>query len=222
MTANRTVTLSLTILLTGATTLQGLAGAPSADTADRPAVEVHSALPASHPADVRPEPASSPPAPVEGSASQQAREAWALDRFREAGLDLPDLEIIRHSHREDCDGIPAFFARQGQDWSIELCTPAPFILLHELGHAWVAHNLTDAEREAFQQARGLPSWNDPATPHKDRATEHAADVIAWGLSDDAPSLTTDPEASFDELTRAFRTLTGVEPLVERAPMAAAS
>lgn len=208
MTANRTVALSLTLLLAGTTALQGMAGGPSAPAS--PSLPTVSAItaPATQPLDRRPE-----PVPAARSPHQQTMEAWALGRFQEAGLLLPPLGIHFHPHPKDCGGFPGYFAGQENAWSIEMCSPSPFVLLHELGHAWVAHNLTDAEREAFRMARRLPTWLDPAIPWHHRASEHAADLIAWGLSAEPPSLTTDP-GDFDELARAFQALTGAEPLVE--------
>ena len=56
-------------------------------------------------------------------------------------------------------------------------------LLHELAHAWADLHLTDDERQAFVEMRGATTWRDRDAAWEDRATEHAAEIIAWAVAD---------------------------------------
>lgn len=106
----------------------------------------------------------------------------ALDRFEEAGLDLPTLIVEIHESEESCDGHGGLFVPSSDVSRVELCSPETFILLHELGHAWESISMTDPEREAFVEQAELPSWDDRSTAWKDRGREVVANTIATGLA----------------------------------------
>jgi hypothetical protein len=80
-------------------------------------------------------------------------------------------------------------------------------LLHEMGHAWIDQNVAQTVRERFTEMRGLRAWNQSTVPWDDRAYEHGAEIIAWGLGNRymAPSIPDrDPAglaAGFEFLTR---------------------
>ena len=44
------------------------------------------------------------------------------------------------------------------EYRIKICAGAR-TLLHELGHVWDKHNLTDDQRQAYLELRGLDSWS---------------------------------------------------------------
>ena len=113
---------------------------------------------------------------------QTSRIEKALDRFDEAGLDLPPLIIEIHDSEESCDGHGGLFVPSSDVSRVELCSPETFILLHELGHAWESISMTDPEREAFVELAELPSWDDRSTAWKDRGREVVANTIATGLA----------------------------------------
>ncbi len=103
-----------------------------------------------------------------------------------------------------------------------MCSMEKKIMLHELAHAWANLELSDDDRERFVRFRGLAGWNDQSHSWGERGTEHAAEVIAWGLMDVAPHvrwveegvesfrLLTIPDSDVDELSAGFELLTGSE------------
>jgi hypothetical protein len=167
-------------------------------------------------------PAASPPRiTVDGAtARQRAMVAWALGRYRIAGLRLPDLEIDFRPPK-DCGLDWAYFDR---DRSLIVdCEPswsrpeAMETLLHELAHAWDLASLSDRTRRAFLAFRGLQSWRGAGTPWRQRGAEQMAEIVAWGLSEDGlPELTDRLTTIFHmraaDLGRSFTLLTGLRPL----------
>ena len=68
-------------------------------------------------------------------------------------------------------------------------------------------NLDDTERQEFQQAVGATTWNSHDVPHDLRATEIAADAIAYGLL----STPARPGTVWDRRCERFEALTGFPP-----------
>ncbi len=145
--------------------------------------------------------------------------AWALDRFRLAGLELPELDIIVHGSTADCGGHVGYYVTSTNQ--LHVCRLDKKSVLHELAHAWADHNLTDRDRRAFVQLRGLADWNDHGQDWNQRATEHAAETLTWALMDrettvrwidgdgtETRRLLRIEESSPDELAAAYRLLTG--------------
>ena len=153
---------------------------------------------------------------VLGNSDQQTLATWAAGRFREAGLTLPDLNVYFRAERTQCTDHPGVFRAPG---TIDLCLGdnpitglhARLTVLHEIAHAWAHHNLSDEHKERFLHLRGLPSWNDPATPWECRGSEHAAEIIAWALLDQPIGMVRLPDNHPDQLTDAYRVLTGELP-----------
>lgn len=145
---------------------------------------------------------------------------WALSRFEAANLTVPLPSRISFPPNTRCRQVP------GEGWAVDtgagvdllMCRVDDlerlrFVMLHELGHVWSNQNLDDASRDAFAASRGLESWRDAEGEWRDQASEHAAEVLAWGLMDRAVPMSRLPDASCDRLAAAFRLLTGVEPLI---------
>jgi hypothetical protein len=118
----------------------------------------------------------------------RVREAQdVIDRFAEAGIELPKLEIWAHDDLSGCrlnvedDTPPAgvYFQRAGAD--IVFQCGATFTLIHELAHVHENNFLTDAERGEFLALRRLDSWR--SEKWSQAGGEHYADVMAWGLTD---------------------------------------
>ena len=135
--------------------------------------------------------------------------AWAVDRFRVAGLQLPDLQI---SFPTSCDGKKALY-HVGRT-SIDFCYVInKTTVLHEFAHAW-DDTSGAVDRNAFLKMRGLSVWwGGPGMPSDEQGAEHLAEIIAWGLTNvytrSVPQL---PANSLSELTEAFVILTrGVQP-----------
>ncbi len=95
---------------------------------------------------------------------QQELIAWALYQYEKAGLDLPVLQIHPHSDKTACKGNRGLFGSGSTPWKIMLCADDRVVFLHEMGHVWSEHTLTESERSEYVTQRGMESWNDPETP----------------------------------------------------------
>jgi len=143
--------------------------------------------------------------------------AWAVDRFRDAGLQLPDLNI---SFPTSCQGKKALY-HVGRR-SIDFCyIITKTTVLHEFAHAW-DDTSGAVDRDAFLKMRSLSVWwGGPGMPSDEQGAEHLAEIIAWGLMNvDTRSVPQLPANSLSELTEAFVMLTrGVQPWpTRRAPV----
>jgi hypothetical protein len=159
------------------------------------------------------------------TAADPAAEAlieWAVSRFDEVGLELPNVAITVHASQDGCDGAAGMF-RPGAHPRIDLCVledptsmPARLITLHELAHAWAETTLTDDEKQAFLDLRGLDHWIDRDTPRHEWGAEHIAEVVSWGLMDQKVRIIRIYDAKPEQLTEAFEFMVGTEPLCPTA------
>lgn len=144
---------------------------------------------------------------------------WAFGRFEQAGLELPPVAIAFHDSKEPCHGNLGLH-RTGTPARIDICgfnwdrfvPAAKKTILHELGHAWAAHTLTEEARQGFLTVRELTSWGGSHTPWEARGSEHAAEIIAWALIDQGAFMTEISDAQPEKLAYAYRALTGNLPL----------
>lgn len=128
-----------------------------------------------------------PPAVVHGATDEwQSRLDDALASFAEADLALPPLEVTFHDGRTACDGHGGLFRMAEGVGDIEVCMPTKYMILHELGHAWIAHNIDDETRSLLVEYWQVPTWNDQKVEWDMRANEKAADSIAFALADLSP------------------------------------
>jgi hypothetical protein len=146
------------------------------------------------------------------------RVEWGLDRFRDAGLQLPAMAIAVHDDVAPCDGNSGLYL-PSDPVEVHLCTPGPvdsrtarLTTLHELAHAWAESQLSTDERAAFLELRGLDVWYDPRIPRHERGMEHAAEVVSWGLMDEMVPIIRIYDAAPADLSIAFHVL------VERPPL----
>ena len=135
----------------------------------------------------------------------------AVELFGEAGLVLPELEILFHTAADACGNKNGLYRREGHRHSVEICRPRKRTVIHELAHAWSAHNLSQVEIEAFLRMRGLEVWHSSEHGWATRGIEHAAEIITWGLSDTPIGIPL-PANDCDSLVEGFLLLTGAEPL----------
>jgi hypothetical protein len=144
--------------------------------------------------------------------------AWALARFERAGLQLPPLAIAFHDDKAPCKGRYGLY-ESGTRGHVDICAfnrnrflmfPKKTIL-HELGHAWAHHALTDETRQRFLEFRELEAWRSQSTPWEDQGTEHAAEIIAWALMDQEIPLTAIGDSDPLVLARAYELLTSTQP-----------
>jgi hypothetical protein len=84
-------------------------------------------------------------------------------------------------------------------------------MLHELGHAWLIDHADPATRDALLRLSGREAWSDDVVPWADRGVEYAAEVIAWGLSDEALALSHLGSPPCEQVQASFVLLTGVDP-----------
>lgn len=143
--------------------------------------------------------------------------ARSVGLFEQAGLRLPPL-VVRVGSPGGCSGRVAVHLHRDGISEIELCetgtTGLEHILLHELGHAWVALNLDDEARQRFQEERGWEHWNHHSDDWNDRGTEQAAEVIKWGVNDRVAPILIEHDGC-DDLATSYRILTGVDPIQPR-------
>jgi hypothetical protein len=139
---------------------------------------------------------------------------WAIKRYRAAGLQVPAVDVYFHDDDGECGGYLGFTKNGRVDLCIRLAMEGQpqRIVLHELAHAWAEVELDDDTRNAFIELRTLGGWNVTADDHKDRGTEQAAEIIAWGLGEAAPQPLISGDTTPSALADGFRLLTGAEPL----------
>jgi hypothetical protein len=154
-----------------------------------------------------------------GSADQRQLLAWAVDRFEDAGFELPALEFRFTDDRDACAQHLGYY-RDGTIWFCHEGTSemAERGIVHELAHSWIETTLPAEVRERFLELRGLRTWNDPDVSWDERGSEQSAEILAWAIGDQddgirAPSF---PENSRPELAAAYRFLTG-RPLPQLDP-----
>lgn len=146
--------------------------------------------------------------------------AWGESRFIDAGLVPPRVEFVFHEDTAECRLRRGLYYLSSR--TVEICNVNPETLIHEMAHAWVEANLTDAAKADFMQQRQLSVWNDHAVPWEERGTEHAATIVAWGVEDKSRLVTwVEPDGSRilrllaishstpGELAAAYQFLTGV-------------
>lgn len=146
--------------------------------------------------------------------------SWALGRYRLAGLDVPESHVYFHSGRDNCRGHLGLHIVEDGIHRIDICAPAERdrarAVLHEFAHAWVRDSLSPGDRETFLVERNLDVWNESGVPWEDLGTEHAAEIIRWGLSEHCPVLGRIGLDGDATLGTAFETLTGAQPICEIA------
>ena len=102
---------------------------------------------------------------------------WAVERYLEADLQLPDLEI---SFPASCGGKAGRY-HVGLS-HVELCRPTHKLILHEFAHAW--DDNSNIDREAFLERRVLAHWYEqPDQRSTESGGEQLAQIITWGLMD---------------------------------------
>ena len=147
------------------------------------------------------------------------RVEWGIERFRHAGLALPGLEITVHDDGTTaCEGNTGLFHPAATP-EVHLCaTAAPssriarLITLHELAHAWAETQLGDEDRAALLRLRRLDSWVDQGQPPHEWGAEHAAEIVSWGLMDEAVPIIRIYDNEPRDLQAAFHLLVGRAPL----------
>ncbi len=121
---------------------------------------------------------------VGGAPDEQALIESLLDRYRDAGLELPSLVVTIDPTRRACKDNNGLYRATAHGDEIAICHASEYVVLHELAHAWERHALDDAERNAYVEAHELPSWSDPDSRWRLRGIEHIANTLASALGGD--------------------------------------
>jgi hypothetical protein len=95
---------------------------------------------------------------VEGTFEQQALVDDTIAVFVELGMPLPDLTVAFTTDQDACNGFMGLFQPDAAGWRIDICSDLPFVIPHELGHAWERANLDHADQAEYMDARGLEHW----------------------------------------------------------------
>ena len=150
---------------------------------------------------------------------------WAVDRFGAAGLAPPKIGTVTFTIYSDfCDDALArtmitddsrdlFFCFHTEDACDDAgCTRftrrTREAVLHELAHLWMHENLNETTRGRFTEHVGLDAWSDRGVEWPERAAEHAAEIIAWGLMDEPMQMVRIGDPAQDALQAGYRLLTG--------------
>lgn len=157
------------------------------------------------------------------TAEEQELIDWALGLYEDAGLELPELEIGIYDTKDACEGNKGTYRPQPAgpakvrvcDWHEKATLRDAWrrkTLVHELAHAWAHENLDDEHEHELVEHRGLDSWNDRDAAWETRGTEHAAEIITWGIIDQRMRVDSRIDGtSVEELTEAYELLTGMAP-----------
>ena len=153
---------------------------------------------------------------------------WAADAFWSAELSWPPVHEISFPPTKGCSGEQmGLHTSTDEGCRIEVCAigglsdgegafplTVKHILLHELGHCWVDAYVDDLIRVQFMDLRQLECWHCD-TSWQEKGFEHAAEVIAWGVSDTFYYVHVSPR-DCQSMNRAFTLLTGQQPLLRLA------
>jgi hypothetical protein len=145
-----------------------------------------------------------------GTQLQVERVQDALDRYAAAGMELPPVDVYLHVTKAGCSGNSGLYAAGSEIDRIDLCVDTPFIILHELAHAWENRLGTDEAREQLLDGLELEFWTGVDVKYRQRGIEAAANLIAWGLT--SPSVAERGQAPSTDRLDLFASFTGVAPL----------
>ncbi|MGI9648951.1 MAG: hypothetical protein ACR2OI_10560, partial [Acidimicrobiia bacterium] len=153
---------------------------------------------------------------------------WGLDRFAIAGLDEPRIDSVTFEPSRLCEGVSGRVLEVGNVLDLvlcidegDLCEEAPTCqtkslgarigMLHEMAHAWMLDEVDDETRQALLGLSGRVAWADDSLPWGDRGVEYSAQIIAWGLADEATPLVELGSPECREAREAFHLLTATDP-----------
>jgi hypothetical protein len=144
---------------------------------------------------------------------------WSLQRYADYGLELPHVTIEMRSigkcPTHDGRQLSGSLAVVDGEYRIKVCGERR-TLLHELGHVWDKHNMTDDARSAYMELRGLDSWRHDVWHLA--AGEHVAETMTWALDSIYLPPSRIANNSTAELAAGYELLTGASaPVLAIAP-----
>jgi len=166
-----------------------------------------------------------------GTANLNRLLAWGRGRFEAAGLTPPPIVSATFTlYSEYCDDIGARYRRTDGGGDLSFCFGETLVcwdencthfrrevrrlVLHEMAHAWIDATLDEGAKQRFADHAGLDAWNDKSVFWDERAVEHAAETLAWGLMDRDLAVIQIGSPTAEQLTDDFRLLTGIDPLIK--------
>ncbi len=153
----------------------------------------------------------------------------ALSRYTEANLAEPSFDAVIFEPSRQCIGRSGRLTQSEGVRNLYICLfesdlcpgvgpcleptlSVKGIVLHELAHAWTLDHVSDELEARFLKLIGLDVWQQDDLPWSEQGTEYSAEVIAWGLLDRPSRMVRIGDPACEDLTAAFRLLTGIEPL----------
>jgi len=161
---------------------------------------------------------------------EQAVVDWAMGRFAQAGLELPELTVRFDPSGELCRYNEGLYhhAPNGERF-VTICTGEydtfasqlwrRRTLLHELGHAWDFANMSAEDHDELGPILGADAWDDDDDRWADRGIERFAEMFVFALLDQ-PRRQLLVGLDCADVLSALRTATGAEPLGPGLPYCA--
>jgi hypothetical protein len=158
---------------------------------------------------------------------------YGLERFASADLDEPILDTVTFEPSRNCVDRSGRVLDTGVSRDLFLCMyesdlcpddtecampglAARVAILHELGHVWILDRVGDETKRQLLSVSGRETWGNEDMPWADRGVEYSAEVLAWGLLDQAIPMVRFAAPPCAELTAAFEVLTGNAPMRDAA------
>ena len=159
---------------------------------------------------------------------------WGLGRFTESELPAPSLDTVTFEPSRSCAGLSGRVLDDGTSRNLYVCmydgdvctnadtcaSPTPsarIAVLHELSHAWMLDHVDEGTIDDVLALAGRTTWDDHGVAWSDRGVEYAAEVMAWGLIDEALPMVRIGAPPCTELAAAFTLITGAPPVSDRCP-----
>lgn len=101
----------------------------------------------------------------------------ARNEFDRAGLHVSDMVVTSPMSRvTNCDGNLGLYYEVGRVGIIELCSDRVDVQIHEMAHAYTYLTLTQEDRDAWAEFKGVPWYGDD---YQTSSNETAARAVAW-------------------------------------------
>ena len=159
--------------------------------------------------------------PIFAGETDEIAYEWTYDLFSTAGFEVPTTAVEFYRNEDDCGGVRGRAYLSDENLAtIKVCAthdnPAveetwrKRTLLHEMAHAWIDQNVADENLSSFTELRGLEEWSSRSVDWEHRATEHAAEILMWGLQGGDYNIDFRIDGtSCDELSAGYELLTGI-------------
>jgi hypothetical protein len=148
---------------------------------------------------------------VGGTSADRARLDEVLEMFEVAGLTIDNAEVhfVEPGAGGCGDGWVGEYRTRWRRSVVTVCTDSQRTLVHELAHVWLDDHLSRRDQRRLVERWGLPAWRGDEVVWQERASEHAAEIVVWGvMPGTVPRV---PDMDPDQLSATYRLLTGRAP-----------